>query len=231
MSNRRFPGAVYGVDGKDVTVQEITNYLNGKNCPSLQGKPKLFFIQACGGGTSVKENKIHFDLKLKCNVGKAFSHRGTFSLFKMKKTSVLRCPPRRLTRRWVERTTRPMQSRRRPAATLWALPMRWTPEHRCPHQATSWCPTLHSPVYLYFKSHVQTQMTVSDEVPPNWRLFDHLTNAGYVSWRDTQAGSWYVETLDRILEENAATDDLVTMLMMVSFHHWGCPFIHHDLCK
>lgn len=39
--------------------------------------------------------------------------------------------------------------------------------------------------------------------------------AGYVSWRDTQAGSWYVENLDRVLEENAATDDLVTMLMMV----------------
>lgn len=28
-------------------------------------------------------------------------------------------------------------------------------------------------------------------------------------------GSWYVETLDQVLEENAATDDLVTMLMMV----------------
>lgn len=39
--------------------------------------------------------------------------------------------------------------------------------------------------------------------------------AGYVSWRDTQAGSWYVENLDRVLEENVATDDLVTMLMMV----------------
>lgn len=39
--------------------------------------------------------------------------------------------------------------------------------------------------------------------------------AGYVSWRDTQAGSWYVENLDRVLEENAATDDLVTILMMV----------------
>lgn len=31
------------------------------------------------------------------------------------------------------------------------------------------------------------------------------------------AGSWYVETLDSILEENSATNDLVTMLMMVSF--------------
>lgn len=41
--------------------------------------------------------------------------------------------------------------------------------------------------------------------------------AGYVSWRDTQAGSFYVENLDRVLEENAATEDLVTMLTMVHF--------------
>lgn len=45
--------------------------------------------------------------------------------------------------------------------------------------------------------------------------FDRV-NTGYVSWRDTQSGSWYVEILDHVLEENAATDDLVTMLMMVS---------------
>lgn len=58
-------------------------------------------------------------------------------------------------------------------------------------------------------------------------LIASFVNTGYVSWRDTQSGSWYVETLDRILEENAATDDLVTMLMMVSFSYdtskssWG----------
>lgn len=51
VSHNRFPGAVYGVDGQHVPVQYITNYLNGQHCPSLQGKPKLFFIQACGGGS------------------------------------------------------------------------------------------------------------------------------------------------------------------------------------
>lgn len=51
VSHSRFPGAVYGVDGLHVPVQLITNYLNGQNCPSLQSKPKLFFIQACGGGS------------------------------------------------------------------------------------------------------------------------------------------------------------------------------------
>lgn len=55
-------------------------------------------------------------------------------------------------------------------------------------------------------------------------------NTGYVSWRDTQSGSWYIETLDCILADNAAIEDLVTMLMMVrcsyyvgslSFNHTG----------
>lgn len=52
---------------------------------------------------------------------------------------------------------------------------------------------------------------------PLINIGDLHTNAfaGYVSWRDTQAGSWYVENLDRVLEQNADTDDLVTMLMMV----------------
>ncbi|XP_077469716.1 caspase-9 isoform X3 [Stigmatopora argus] len=51
---------------------------------------------------------------------------------------------------------------------------------------------------------------------PSDILVSYSTFPGYVSWRDPQSGSWYIETLDRILEENAATDDLVTMLMMVN---------------
>ncbi|NXS74074.1 CASP9 protein, partial [Pandion haliaetus] len=49
MSHIQFPGGIYGTDGKPVPVEEIVNYFNGSNCPSLRGKPKLFFIQACGG--------------------------------------------------------------------------------------------------------------------------------------------------------------------------------------
>ncbi|XP_016120567.1 caspase-9-like, partial [Sinocyclocheilus grahami] len=50
---------------------------------------------------------------------------------------------------------------------------------------------------------------------PSDILVSYSTFPGYVSWRDTQAGSWYVKNLDRVLEENAATDDLGTMLLMV----------------
>ncbi|XP_010226293.1 PREDICTED: caspase-9 [Tinamus guttatus] len=48
-SHIQFPGGIYGTDGKAIPVEKIVNYFNGSNCPSLRGKPKLFFIQACGG--------------------------------------------------------------------------------------------------------------------------------------------------------------------------------------
>lgn len=42
-------GAIYGVNGKTVEIRDLTNFFKGASCPSLRGKPKLFFIQACQG--------------------------------------------------------------------------------------------------------------------------------------------------------------------------------------
>ncbi|XP_061696925.1 caspase-8 isoform X2 [Syngnathoides biaculeatus] len=41
--------SVYGVDGDAVNLAELMQPFNGLQCPSLKGKPKLFFIQACQG--------------------------------------------------------------------------------------------------------------------------------------------------------------------------------------
>ncbi|XP_041378465.1 caspase-9-like isoform X2 [Gigantopelta aegis] len=40
---------ICGVDGKLVQKEEIIGAFNGKDCPKLSGKPKLFFFQACQG--------------------------------------------------------------------------------------------------------------------------------------------------------------------------------------
>ncbi|CAL8257003.1 unnamed protein product [Arctogadus glacialis] len=42
-------GGVYGVDGGVVLLEKLKWYVNGEQCRSLIGKPKLFFIQACQG--------------------------------------------------------------------------------------------------------------------------------------------------------------------------------------
>ena len=68
---------------------------------------------------------------------------------------------------------------------------------------------LHNAAFVSLTS-LHTQFLPSHSLPSD------CVNTGYVSWRDTESGSWYVETLNQILEDNADTDDLVTMLMMVS---------------
>ncbi|XP_029292269.1 caspase-9 [Cottoperca gobio] len=151
VSHNRFPGAVYGVDGQHVPVQLITNYLNGQHCPSLQGKPKLFFFQACGGGEKDTGFEVSPD-EVEPSVGGADDQTD-------------------------------------------AIPMSSSSDSLSTSDEPDARATLPTPCDI---------------------LVSYSTFPGYVSWRDTQSGSWYVETLDRILEENASTDDLVTMLMMVT---------------
>ncbi|XP_043081402.1 caspase-9 [Puntigrus tetrazona] len=150
-NHNRFPGAVHGVDGPAVPVQIITNYLNGQCCPSLQGKPKLFFIQACGGGEKDTGFEVSPD-EVEPSLGGIDDQMDAI----------------------------PISSSSDSLSTSDELDARAT------------LPT------------------------PSDILVSYSTFPGYVSWRDTQAGSWYVENLDRVLEENAAMDDLVTMLMMVN---------------
>ncbi|KAK5863249.1 hypothetical protein PBY51_000295 [Eleginops maclovinus] len=151
VSHNRFPGAVYGVDGLHVPVQLVTNYLNGQHCPSLQGKPKLFFIQACGGG----ERDTGFEVS----------------------------------------------------------PDEVEPSHGGADDQTDAIPMSSSSDSLSMSDEPDARATLPT---PSDILVSYSTFPGYVSWRDTQSGSWYVETLNRILEENTATYDLVTMLMMVN---------------
>ncbi|XP_069098758.1 caspase-2 [Pleurodeles waltl] len=42
-------GAVYGSDGSLFQLHEVFQLFDNANCPSLQNKPKMFFIQACRG--------------------------------------------------------------------------------------------------------------------------------------------------------------------------------------
>ncbi|XP_072222724.1 caspase-9 [Leuresthes tenuis] len=151
VSHSRFPGAVYGVDGQHVPVQHITNYLNGQHCPSLQSKPKLFFIQACGGGEKDTGFEVSPD-EAQPSIGRTDDQTD-------------------------------------------AIPMSSSSDSLSTSDETDARATLPTPSDI---------------------LVSYSTFPGYVSWRDTSSGSWYVEMLDRILEENAATDDLVTMLMMVN---------------
>ncbi|NXX17085.1 CASP8 protein, partial [Podargus strigoides] len=54
-------GIIYGVDGQEVPIQELTTSFTGQNCHSLAGKPKVFFVQACQGDAYHKGVTIETD--------------------------------------------------------------------------------------------------------------------------------------------------------------------------
>lgn len=47
-------GFVYGTDGQCVSIKKLTSCFCRSSCHSLDGKPKLFFIQACQGSETQK---------------------------------------------------------------------------------------------------------------------------------------------------------------------------------
>ncbi|KAK6187860.1 hypothetical protein SNE40_005793 [Patella caerulea] len=51
-SLRERKNMIYGIDEGRISVERIMNYFDSQNCPALQGKPRLFFIQACRGKDS-----------------------------------------------------------------------------------------------------------------------------------------------------------------------------------
>uniref|UniRef100_G1PE93 Caspase-9 n=1 Tax=Myotis lucifugus TaxID=59463 RepID=G1PE93_MYOLU len=147
-SHLQFPGAVYGADGCPVPVERIVNIFNGTGCPSLGGKPKLFFIQACGGG-----QKDHG--------------------FEVVSAS---------------------------------------PEDRAPDGNPE-------PDAFPFQDHpgrYDQPDAVSSLPTPSDIFVSYSTFPGFVSWRDTNNGSWYIETLVGVLEQWAHSEDLQSLLLRVA---------------
>ncbi|POI34901.1 hypothetical protein CIB84_001346 [Bambusicola thoracicus] len=147
-SHIQFPGGIYGTDGKTIPIEKIVNYFNGSQCPSLRGKPKLFFIQACGG--EQKDQGFEVD----CESPQDETCRGSIE------------------------------------------------SDAIPFQAPS--------------GSEDEPDAVASLPTPGDILVSYSTFPGFVSWRDKVSGSWYVETLDSVLEHYARSEDLLTMLVRVS---------------
>lgn len=54
-------GIIYGTDGQEARIYDLTSYFTGSKCPSLAGKPKVFFIQACQGDKYQKGVPVEVD--------------------------------------------------------------------------------------------------------------------------------------------------------------------------
>ncbi|NXG37985.1 CASP9 protein, partial [Dromaius novaehollandiae] len=147
-SHIQFPGGIYGTDGKAIPVEKIVNYFNGSHCPSLRGKPKLFFIQACGGEQKDQGFEVESDS--------------------------------------------PGDEARRVSVESDATPFQAPSGASDEPDAVASLPT------------------------PSDILVSYSTFPGFVSWRDRLSGSWYVETLDNVLDQYAHSEDLLNMLLRVA---------------
>ncbi|XP_055518337.1 caspase-7-like [Leucoraja erinacea] len=49
LSSHGEEGVLYGADSEAVRLRDIYSMFGAETCPSLEGKPKIFFIQACRG--------------------------------------------------------------------------------------------------------------------------------------------------------------------------------------
>lgn len=61
-------GCIFGVDDQTVPISQITRLFSGSQCPSLVGKPKLFFIQACQGVNEQQAVRIQNDGPTPCSI-------------------------------------------------------------------------------------------------------------------------------------------------------------------
>ncbi|NWS27770.1 CASP9 protein, partial [Polioptila caerulea] len=147
-SHIQFPGGVYGTDGKPIPIEKIVNYFNGSNCPSLRGKPKLFFIQACGGEQRDQGFLVDCD----------------------------------------------------------------SPEEEAPGGSLESDAT----PFQVLSDNVDEPDAIASLPTPSDILVSYSTFPGFVSWREKSSGSWYVETLDSVLEQYAHSEDLLSMLVRVA---------------
>ncbi|NWZ16599.1 CASP9 protein, partial [Agelaius phoeniceus] len=147
-SHIQFPGGVYGTDGKPIPIEKIVNYFNGSNCPSLRGKPKLFFIQACGGEQRDQGFVVDCD----------------------------------------------------------------SPEEEAPGGSLESDAT----PFRVSSDNVDEPDAIASLPTPSDILVSYSTFPGFVSWREKSSGSWYVETLDSVLEQYAHSEDLLSMLVTVA---------------
>ena len=129
-------GMIHGKDDVLINIKELTNLFSGQSCPTLAGKPKLFFIQACRG----KE----FDLPVVAKEATDY------------------------------------------------------------HSASN---ELEETVDGVKKSLLPDQADF---------LLSFSTAEGYVSWRNSAFGSWYVKALVETMHEHAAKEHLVDILTEVN---------------
>ncbi|XP_071502752.1 caspase-3-like [Diadema antillarum] len=151
-------GAVYGTDEQLVKIEDLVNYFSSDRCPTLAGKPKLFFLQACRGE--------RFDAGVEQTDGTAVAGSGD-------------------------------------GARLDSISM--TEDELVDKMLRMELESTDS--FASARSKMPTQSDI---------LLAYATVPGYVSWRNSEKGSWFIQALTEVMLQNASQEDMLSMMTMVN---------------
>ncbi|XP_033125485.1 caspase-3-like isoform X2 [Anneissia japonica] len=157
-------GALYTVDERLVQVDDILKCFSGEGCPTLTGKPKIFFIQACRGEM--------FDQGVEATDGPDGS-------------SVDPCLQSLNKAGDVDNGNELVEKMLKVEIEVVDEPDAWGKQ--------------------------QSKLPSHSDM-----LVAYATVPGYVSWRNSERGSWFVQALTETIKEYACDEDLLSMMTMVN---------------
>ncbi|XP_071945631.1 caspase-3-like isoform X2 [Antedon mediterranea] len=160
-------GGLFGTDEGIIGIEELTNCFHANKCPTLAGKPKLFFLQACRG-ESVDNGIESTDGASVIDQSNVHAARQEFT---------------------------PQQFNFQSSLT----PMS--------DSAFSSQPEMGEDLVDAMRDKLPSQSDM---------LLAYATVPGFVSWRNSKCGSWFIQALCEVLLQHASTEDLLSMMTMVN---------------
>ncbi|XP_030843308.1 caspase-like [Strongylocentrotus purpuratus] len=215
-------GKVYGTDGCLVRIQDIIGRFSSDLCPTLNGKPKLFFVQACRGGkskvisASVVQRGCHPVVTFvqpksdgsgmilgQCLVSTHLPH------------AVDECQPPRASMGQGLPSVTQHESRRHDEGVQATDGITETAGDT---QVMSQMDAVKlEEMTLIMEPNSTDSVAYGRKVPSRSdMLIAYATVTEFVSWRDTNRGSWFIQALTEVFLHHAKDEDLLSMMTMVN---------------
>ncbi|XP_072036336.1 caspase-3-like isoform X1 [Amphiura filiformis] len=165
-------GGILGIDEGLVRIEDIINPFSGQNCPTMAGKPKLFFLQACRG------ERFDSGVEATDSTDAAVVNNEESMNQPDRQEDV---PP---VNDSGDSIVNPEEEAQRLLTLEFEATDSWRARSKLPNQSDM--------------------------------LLAFATVPGYVSWRNSERGSWFVQALCETLVEFSRKEDLLSIMTMVN---------------
>ncbi|CAD5217652.1 unnamed protein product [Bursaphelenchus xylophilus] len=182
-----------GVDGNYVRLhEEFLYYFSATMAPNLAGKPKLFFIQACRGHDNDPGRRVSLPADYQDGKNKLRS----------KTDGILSSLAKQLNLRPSTPTSPEVPSMKLPASLI-------KPKKSLKVQGIT-APTTFANT-AFATPLIETKMPIMADF-----LVAYSTGPGFVSWRNSINGTWFIQSICEIFSKEAARDDILDLLTKVN---------------